>query len=175
MTTPIARPQPSEYAGYYGLYIARVPEGNILDLLETRGESTRKFLEAIPAERAEFRYAPGKWTTREVLRHVVDLEWVFTYRALSFARGLTDPLPGVDQDAMMAAQAEGSRDLPALVEEFAHLRTAGVALFRSLDPGVFTRRGTASGCDFTVRAILYIIAGHAEHHIEVLRKRYLDA
>jgi hypothetical protein len=101
------------------------------------------------------------------------MEWVFTYRVLSFARGNPTPLPGVDQDAFLASGNLAARDLPDLLAEFHHLRTADTRLFASLDDASLDRRGTASGYEFSVRALLYIIAGHQIHHLRVLRERYL--
>jgi len=167
------RPEKSEYFEYYDAYVKLVPEGEITTILEQERQHTLELLKGVTAERAEYRYAPGKWSLKEVLGHVVDMEWVFTYRALSFARGNPAPLPGVDQDAFLANGNLATRDLQDVLTEFSHLRNADTRLFASLDDATLDRRGTASGYEFSVRALLYIIAGHQIHHLRVLRDRYL--
>jgi hypothetical protein len=167
------RPERSEYAEYYGSYIDLVPDGNIVDILREQMEDSVRFLSKIPPERAGHRYAPGKWTVKEVLRHVVDIEWVFTCRALRFARGDATPLPGVEQDDLVAGTDFSPLSMRDLIEEFRHLRTANTLLFGSWDEAILDRGGIASGVRFTARAIPYILAGHERHHMTVLRERYL--
>jgi len=167
------RPERSEYADYYHAYVGLVPDGDIGTILEEERRRTVDLLSAISPERADYRYAPGKWTLKEVLGHVVDMEWAFTYRALSFARGATDPLPDVDQDAFVKQADFQGRELADLLAEFSHLRSANTRLFTSLDETALDRRGVASGKVFTARAIPYVIAGHQMHHVRVLRERYL--
>lgn len=173
MSSSAVRPQPSEYAEYYGAYVERVPDGDIVDVLRDQMEETVRFLGGLPPDKENYRYAPGKWTVKEVVRHVVDMEWVFTNRALCFARGDQTPLPGVEQDDFVAGSDFSALPLRDIVEEFRHLRAANTLLFGSWDEGVLARSGTASGCRFTVRSIPYILAGHELHHMTVLRERYL--
>jgi hypothetical protein len=169
------RPDSTEYHEYYNRYVSLVPDGDILSILREQLESTLVFLSAIPGERYEHRYAPDKWSLQEVLRHVFDIEWVFTYRALHFARGETSPLPGVDQDALMMGVAPASYSKRNLIEEFLHLRTSNIVLFGTFDESILDRTGIASDCRFSVRSIPYIMAGHERHHIAVIRERYLSA
>lgn len=169
----IQRPTPDEYAEYYREYVERLPDGDILALLEREGTGFAAFARGIEAARWDHRYAPGKWSIKEVVGHIIDCERVFALRALAFARGDDTPLPGFDQDAYVAAANFASRDSDSLVSEFEHVRRATLDLFRSLDDAAWSRRGTANACEFTVRAIPWILAGHLDHHARVLQERYL--
>jgi DinB superfamily len=168
----IVRPAPAEYAPFYGGYVSEVPDGDLLAHLERQGRETSALLRGISEQRSEHRYAPGKWTIREVVGHLVDAERVFTYRALSFARGETAPLPSFDENAWAATSNAGSRTLGDLIAEFAAVRAATLALFRGFTEQEFARSGVASNNAITVRAIAYIVAGHERHHLKILRERY---
>lgn len=167
------RPTRAEYDDFYGGYVGLVPDGDIIDILGEQGAALRELIASIPVEKADHRYAPGKWTTREVVGHVIDAEWVFVSRALWFARAVPTPLPGMDQDEFMAGANFGDRTLARLADEHHSLRSAAIVLFESFDEDIMDRVGVASGCEFTVRAIPHIIAGHAFHHMGVLEERYL--
>jgi uncharacterized damage-inducible protein DinB len=167
------RPAGSEHAPYHHLYIDRVPHGDIVDTLEKQLESTLSILANVDEQKALYRYAPGKWSLKEVVGHVVDTERIFAYRALRFARGDDTPLPGVEQDDLVARAGFDRRTLASIVEEFRHLRQSNTALFRSFDEGALSCAGTASGMQVSVRALLFIIAGHELHHMAVIRERYL--
>jgi len=167
------RPAPDEYFEYYDTYIRLVPDGDIIDILKEQLASSVACFRTIPEEKTDFRYAPGKWSTKEVIGHMIDAEWVFTSRALWFARGDRQQLPGMDQDEFMAGANFGERELSSLIEEYRHLRGAGIALFGSFGEEILDRAGNASGHDFTVRSFAYIIAGHERHHLQVLKERYL--
>jgi len=167
------RPNPAESNEFYHGYISLVPEGDIIDILREQATALQSLIAAIPEEKADYRYAPGKWTTREVIGHVIDAEWLFVSRALWFARAVPTPLPGMDQDEFMAGANFGDRTLTGLAEEHAGLRSAAVVLFESFDEDIMDRTGVASGLEFTVRAVPYIVAGHAFHHMSVLEDRYL--
>jgi hypothetical protein len=169
----IARPAPNEYAPYYGTYIAAVPDGDVLGLLATQVDQTAALLGGVPASRWGHRYAPGKWSVAEVLGHVIDVERVFAYRALRFARGDATPLPGFDENAWAPLSGYDDRPLPDITAELRAVRLATVALFRGFDAEAVGRRGTANQVEFTVRSIPWIIAGHERHHVRVLRERYL--
>jgi hypothetical protein len=169
----IPKPAPDEYASYYGRYIDQLPEGDILEILQTQIRQTQALLEALDETQGNFRYAPGKWSLKEVIGHLSDVERVFAYRALSFARQDPAPLPGIEQDDYVAAGRFEIRRLPSMVEEFTSVRAASLTLFASFDGETCSRRGNASQCDFTVRSIPYIIAGHERHHMNVVRQRYL--
>jgi hypothetical protein len=167
------RPAADEYAPYYERYVARVPEGNLGDVLTSQIRETLRLLATIPDARAEYRYAPEKWSIKEVVGHLSDVERVMSYRALRVARGDATPLPGFDENAYVPAAAFGRRALGDLAEEFAAVRAATVALFRHLGDEALDRRGTANGKTISARALGYIIAGHELHHVELLRTRYL--
>ena len=174
MTRSTRRPEKSEYHEYYDTYVRLVPEGDIVTILKEQLAATLDLLSGASQEQAEHRYAPGKWSVKEVVGHVVDIEWVFTHRALCFARGDTSALPGVEQDELVAEANFDAQPLPVLLGQLRHLRSANVLLFGAMDDAAFDRRGVASDCEFTVRSIAYIIAGHERHHREVLRERYLS-
>jgi hypothetical protein len=170
----IPRPGAGEYAPFYAGYVAGVPDGDLLALLEQQGRETVALLGAISEEKSMYRYAPGKWTIREVLGHVVDGERVFSYRALTFARGDAGPLPSFDENAWAATSGAGRRTMTDLLEEYRAVRAATVALFRSFGAEGLARSGVASKNPVTVRALAYIIAGHERHHLGILRERYLS-
>ena len=168
------RPDPSEYAEFYADYVAKSPEGDPQGSLWLQAEDATSLLEVIPEPRGDYAYAEGKWTIKECLRHIIDTEWIFGYRMLCFARGDAGPFPGMDQDEYAAeANVEGVL-LSNLVGEFEALRRATIGMVQGFTPMQLDRRGTASDCEFSVRALAFIIAGHAAHHFEVLRERYLD-
>lgn len=169
----IARPEPSEYAPYYGRYVDLVPAGDIREQLAAEHERSLALLGGLPAERETFRYAPGKWSLREVVGHVIDAERVFGYRALHFARRDPAPLPSMEQEDWGAASNAAERPLTALLAEWTAVRAVTVAFFRGLAPEAWTRRGTASGNTFTVAALAHIILGHELHHRRGLEERYL--
>jgi len=166
-------PDPTECPPVHRGYVARVPPGDILSILETQIDDTKRLLAGLDAIAAEYRYAPGKWSVKDVVGHLCDVERVFSYRALCFARNDPTPLPGFEQDDYVASGGFGARSLPSLLEELEVIRRATLALFRGFDAAAVERRGTASGGELTVRIIAYIIAGHELHHGVVLRERYL--
>lgn len=167
------RPERSEYADYYGLYIGRVPEGDVRELMASEIESTLELLRGVPAERETYRYAEGKWSVREVVGHMIDVERVFAYRALAFARQDPAPIPGMEQDRWALASNAGRRPLGELADELELTRRAHVALFRSFDDEMALATGVASGFRFSVRSLAYCLVGHDIHHREVLAERYL--
>ena len=173
MTSPaLPRPAEGEYAPFYAGYVAKVPDGDILKFLETQLREVRALLSTIPEGRGDHRYADGKWSIKEVIGHVCDTERIFAYRALRIARKDTTPLPGFEQDDYIAAAAFGKRTMASLVDEVVQVRDATLSLIRTFDAETGTRRGTASGKEVTVRALVYIIAGHMAHHVDVLREKY---
>lgn len=171
-TLPIDRPGPGENATYYDTYLARVPDGDVLARLAEQNRRLIAGLAGLGEEKAGFRYAPGKWSVKEVVGHLMDAERVFAYRALRFARADLTPLPGFDEDAWMPAARFDARPLAALLEEYAAVRAATLALFRSFDGAALTRIGTANGNPMSVRALAWVLAGHEIHHAGVLRERY---
>lgn len=169
----IGRPGPDEHAPYYERYVSLVSGDDPVAVLATSLESALATLRSIPENRGEHRYAPGKWSVKQLIGHVTDAERVFGFRALWFSRGGADGLPGFDEDAWAEAGPWSSLPLSSLIEEFEHVRRASISLFRNLDEEAWTRRGAANQQPVSVRALAYIAAGHGLHHLEVLRSRYL--
>jgi len=166
------RPQKSDYAPYYETYIGLVKGDNIVSALETIHSATQTFLKTIPAEKSNFRYAPGKWSVKQVLLHITDCERVFNYRALSIARGDTISLPGFDENTWAANSAPEKRTITDVAEEFSLVRQNTIHLFKTFDDEMVSRRGIANNNPVTVLALGYMIAGHEIHHINVMKERY---
>ena len=165
------RPLETEYAPPYAPYVSLVPEVDIVSVLENQVVAVRRAA-TVPAERETHRYAPGKWTIREVFGHLVDAERVFGYRAFCVSRGEQHPLPGFDENEYVARSLFGGCSLAELVTEFATVRESNLAVFRRLDQAGWQRFGNANGTSISVRALAYILAGHVRHHLGVLRSRY---
>lgn len=175
MNEAIGRPDTTEYLSYYGKYISMVPDGDILAVLESQMEDTAAFLGTIPEAQANFRYAPDKWSIKELVGHVIDGERVFAYRALRFARNDKTPLPGYEQDDFVRNGGFDNCRLSDLAAELKSVRQATLFLFKHLDGDAWTRRGVANDAEVSVRAVAYIIAGHELHHREILRTKYLSS
>jgi uncharacterized damage-inducible protein DinB len=169
------RPQQGEYALYYGKYIDLVPSGDFLEILKDQRRELVDLLSRLTDQQSEFRYAPGKWSIKEVLGHVTDAERIFAYRLLRIARGDQTPLPGFEQDGYIRNGNFSDRKLSELLEEFSAVREATICLVRSLDQDAWLRRGTASQKEISVFALAFIIAGHERHHRIILEKQYLSA
>lgn len=168
------RPSPEEYNSYYERYIELVPEGEITSILREQMENTVRLLQGINEEKAGYRYAPVKWSIKQVVGHVIDLERIFAYRALWFARNGKDSLPSVEQDNFVEYANFDARSMENLIEEFKYLRLSNIALFKSFDEELSLRKGIASGYEFTVRSLPFIMAGHELHHLRVITERYLQ-
>ena len=169
----IAPPDQTEFAQYYVTYVSQVPQGDIRGILEAQESDTLQLLRGIPEDRSLHRYAPDKWTIREVVSHINDTERMFVFRAMWFARGFDSALPSFDQDVAIRGAGADARTFASHLEEFRAVRDATVALFRHLPDEAWSRRGVASGNAVTVRALAYITAGHVAHHVRLLRERYL--
>ena len=167
----IGRPESDEYAPYYGKYVSLVPEGDVIVTLERQLPETAALL-ARPEADGDFRYAPGKWSVKESLGHLIDAERVFSYRALRIARNDQTPLAGFEQDDYVKYGPFGQRSLAGLVDEFISVRKATVSLFRALDEAAWARRGVASNNEVTVRGLAYMIAGHELHHRGIFQQKY---
>ena len=168
------RPEPSEHAG--GLnYIALVPELDIVRALESQSNEIGKMLAKVDESRAGYRYEPGKWSFTQVVGHIEDCERVFAYRALSIARGGTNPLPGFDEKVWMEHSPFASTSLAHRAESFLLVRRTTIAMLRDLDDGAWERKGIANEKPASVRGYAYMIVGHARHHINILRERYAIA
>ncbi|MFL6211053.1 MAG: DinB family protein [Pyrinomonadaceae bacterium] len=170
----IAKPMAGEYAPYTIMYIGLLPDdGLVLKHLHDNAQATAAFLRALPAAKLAHRYAEGKWTIKEILGHVIDDERIYAYRALRFARNDRTELPGFEQDDYARHAGAQGRDLEDLLQEFAAVRRATIALFNGLDEPALTRTGTADGKVLSVRAATYHIAGHELRHLNIIRERYL--
>lgn len=171
----LVRPEPTEYAPYFDKYVSKVPGTDVVSLLESQRLQTAQLFAASTERDGNFRYAPDKWTVKEIVGHVTDSERIFAYRALCIARGDQTALPGFEQDDYIKTANFGERTLADLVQESAIVRSASVALLRSFDADAWGRRGTASSHPISVRALAFIIAGHELHHREILKERYFPA
>jgi len=169
------RPQKGDYALYYEKYIALVPSGDFLEILKGQQRELTRLLTPLTDQQAEFRYAPGKWSIKEVLGHINDAERIFAYRLLRIARGDQTPLPGFEQDNYIEPGNFSARKLADLLHEFSTVREASVSLVHSLDDAAWLRRGVASQKEVTVTALAFVIAGHERHHRIILEERYLPA
>jgi uncharacterized damage-inducible protein DinB len=174
MVTPavvnIGRPQPGEYAPYYDRYISLVPAEDILGTLDQQRRQTLLLLSGRSESEGDFRYAPGKWSVKELLGHVCDTERIFAYRALRFSRGDATPIEGFEQDDYVRNGPFANRTLEDLIEDYIAVRRA--TLLRNLDEAAWLRRGLANKNEISVRALAYVIAGHELHHRRILEERY---
>jgi hypothetical protein len=169
------RPAPGDYAPYAEQYVVLVAGDDILETLRTQLKRTTTLFSGRSERDGNFRYAPDKWTVKEVVGHVADTERIFAYRALRIARGDQTPLSGFEQEDYVRAARFGGRRLADLVEEYSDVRQASLALFDSLDEEAWLRRGVASDNPVTVLALSYLIAGHELHHRKILEERYFPA
>lgn len=166
-------PERSEAAEYYFTYIDRITNPDITSELKTQLEDFPRFLCGISEEKSLQRYAPDKWSMRQVLSHINDTERAFAFRALWFARNFDSPLPSFDQNVAVDAARADDRSWAGHIEDFTAVRAASVSLFRQMPQEAWAKKGIASGNTFTVRALAYIIAGHVAHHRSILETRYL--
>jgi hypothetical protein len=171
----MGRPAASEAAPYYFKYIDQVPGEDPVRVLRDQLGGWPRFFATISEERSTHRYAPDKWSIREVVSHVADCERLFCFRAFWFARGFESPLPSFDQNVAVKAAAPNDVQWRTHVEDFRAVRAATLTFFRGLPAAAWDRRGLASDNPFTVRALAYLAAGHAIHHNRILRERYLGA
>lgn len=167
------RPATTEAAPYYFNYIDRVEGDDIIAVLQSQLDETLKFLSEVSEEKSRHRYAPDKWSLRELLNHVNDTERLFVFRALWFARGFEEPLPSFDQEIAVKNADANAVSWNDMVDEFQSLRHSSLSFFRSLPEVAWSRSGVASGNPFTVRALAFITAGHVAHHLDVMTRLYL--
>lgn len=171
----IQKPQPGEYPPYAAMYIDLIPDdGKLLTHLWDNFEASKNLVKSIPQEKFLFRYAPTKWTIKEVLVHIVDDERIYAYRALRFARNDTTELPGFDQDHFSLNSNANERSVENIMEEYEAVRKATIALFNGLSDQVFLRKGMADNSQTTVRGLAYHLAGHEVHHINIIKNKYLN-
>ncbi|HVO79120.1 MAG TPA: DinB family protein [Terriglobales bacterium] len=166
------RPQPSEYDPYYERYISLVPDGDIIQALQRQIDETTVLFSAVGEEKAGYRYAPGKWSVKEVVGHLADSERILAYRALRIARNDRTPIEGFEQDDYIRYAPFSKCRLAGLVREFGYVRAASVSLFQELDEEAWNRRGIANKVEISVRALAFTLAGHELHHRKVLKEKY---
>lgn len=175
MSTTIAtRPQVGEHHAYYRGYVDLVPDGDILEQLALQIADSLAFLSDVDEQRSMFRYAPGKWSIKEVVGHLMDSERIFGYRALRIARGDTTPLEGFDQEALIKGAHFDARPWDELLREWRIVRDANLTMYRGFSEEEMVRMGHANGSDISVRAFAWIMAGHELHHMRIVRERYLN-
>lgn len=167
------RPQPNEYPAFYKNYVDNVKTDNIIKELTDQVLNIQAIISQIPEEKEDYRYAEGKWTIKEIIGHIIDTERVLGYRAMRFARKDKTPLPGYDENWFVANANFQKQSLYSLGHEFAIVREANLALFKVWDEEAMSQIGVANNLDVSVRAMLFMIAGHATHHINVIKTRYL--
>jgi hypothetical protein len=170
MTHP---PDRTEAAEYYFTYIDQVPDGDIHAILGDQAAEAVALLRSIPDAQSHRRYAPDKWSIRQVVNHMSDCERLFVFRAFWFARGFDSPLPSFDQNVAVASAAADGGSWSGHIDEFNAVRVATRLFFENLPAEAWSRSGVASGNPFTVRALAYLAAGHVTHHLRILRERYL--
>lgn len=169
----MTKPFQSEYNSYYQKYIDALPEGDICNILEAQQFSISKLLSSISEEKSLYRYAEGKWSIKEVVGHIIDTERIFGYRVLRISRGDKQPLVSFDENDYIKNSDYNNIRFKFIAEEFLLVRKSNLIQFCHLSEDKWTKIGNAGGYDITVRALVYIIAGHAEHHIKVLKNKYL--
>jgi hypothetical protein len=166
-------PDRTEAAEYYFTYIKQVPAGDICAIIRAQLPETFALLKRIDETKSRHRYAPDKWSIRQVLGHLNDTERLFVFRAFWFARGFDSPLPSFDQNVAVSTSGAEDRSWSSHVEEFTHVRESTIGFFESLPTDAWGRRGVASDNPFSVRALAYMTAGHVTHHVKILREKYL--
>jgi hypothetical protein len=169
------RPLPDEYPDYYNPYINLVKVGNIIDILEEQSTFVQGFLNGIPEDLGDKAYAFGKWTLKETLGHMIDIERIMAYRFLRIVRGDKQPLPGFDQDEYVLNAKFFRRTIKDLIDEKLLVRASDLILFRTADQDDLLLRGTFNDIEISARALLYIIAGHELHHVNFIKENYLSA
>ncbi|RAK70282.1 DinB family protein [Hymenobacter edaphi] len=170
----LLRPVPGTYPPYFDTYIRRVARGaDPLEMLGVRPTALHQLLAGVSEAQATLRYAPGKWSIKQVVLHLADTERIFAYRALRFARADSQELPGFDENRYAEHSGADDRTLASLLTEYAAVRQATLALCQSFTAEQRQRGGTANGQPATVDALLYILAGHEAHHADILAERYL--
>ena len=169
----ISKPEPGEYSVFNANYVNQVGDQDVLDLLITSKKNTHVMFSNIPVHKEEYAYETGKWTIKEVVAHMIDTERIFAYRLLAISRGEQQPLPGFEQDDYAKYSFANARVLDELADEFRTVRETTLYLVQNLNEQQLNMMGTASGNPVSARALVYMIAGHEQHHIRVLKEKYL--
>jgi len=169
----IEQPQSSEYPPYYQHYLDLVSNGDVIKTLKDQIMDIQAVISKIPEEKEGYAYAEGKWTIKEVIGHVIDTERILGYRVLRFARKDKTVLPGFDENAFVSNANFNKRTLYELAHEFAIVREANITLFKTFEKEHLIQKGNANGQEVSVRSVIYMIAGHASHHMNVIKTKYL--
>ena len=167
------RPSKGDYNEYYQQYIDQINGDDIFRILVEQNLESQNILNSFSESKGNYKYAEGKWTVKQVIGHLMDVERIFAYRALCIARGETSPLPGMDQDTYVANGNFNKRQIFDLVYEYRLLRESNILLFGSFDKSILQNRGVASGYEVTVLALMFMTAGHEKHHLKVLTEKYM--
>ena len=166
------RPAPGTFSEYFRKYIDLVPDGDITATLNTQEGTMANYFSTLSESNWNVSYAPGKWTIKQSLLHIIDVERVMTYRALAISRGDQTPLPGFDQNLYAELGPVNHRSGASLIREYRMVRKASMSLFENMTLRDFNRLGTASKKPATPLAIAYIIGGHELHHLRILQEKY---
>lgn len=169
----MARPDMSRIAPFFHNYINQAPQEDVLSAIRELGKECISLMKSIPAEKHDYAYGPGKWTLREVFQHIIDTERVMAYRALCFARKEAQNLPGFDENDYAKHSKAANRKWNDLLEEFTTVRKSSEQFFAVLDAEQLESGGTANNRPMYVLALGYVIAGHCQHHLNIIRERYL--
>ena len=172
MRTLITKPTQDEYAPYYQTYISKIDSEYLMDILEKSRDATLAFLTTMPAEKWDYRYQEDKWTIKEVLVHLMDVERIFTYRALRFSRNDRTSVAGFDENEYIPESNTSERTVESILAEYVALRQSTIQFFKNINSEMSLRTGIANGKEISVRALGFIIPGHEMHHINVIRERY---
>jgi hypothetical protein len=172
---PITKPDASEYPPYYSPYIKLAEDNDLVTSLKNSEKELGELINSIPEEKADYRYDQGKWSIKEVMVHLNDAERVFAYRALRFSRNDKTELAGFDENTWVPESNAGHRTLKDILKEHTHVRQSSLSLFENITEDMALRKGLANGKEISVRALGFIIAGHALHHVNTIRDRYLQA
>lgn len=163
-----------EYDVYYKQYIDQAPDLGLVEALESSYEETLSFLKNIPEDKILFRYAPEKWSLKEIVQHLIDTERMFQYRALRISRNDKSPIQGYDHNVYVEESQADHRTYSSLLEEYNHLRKSTILFYTNMFPGQVNRIGLANGKPFSPLAIGYVICGHEKHHVKVFKERYME-
>ena len=169
----LKRPLPGEYSQGFAPYVAAAKEGDPLALLQAQVGEVTSLFQGVAEGQGAHRYAPGKWSLKDLLQHLSDAERIFAYRCLRIGRGDTTPLPGFEENDYAVAARADAQSVALLLADFQAVRAASLTLFQSLDDQAWEQLGTSSGKSITARCFPYICLGHAAHHLTIIRERYL--
>lgn len=170
----IRRPDKTDYPPFYETYIRLIQSEDLVQILENQEMAFYAFVKDIAPDKEDFKYAEGKWSIKEVVGHIIEVERIMAYRALAISRGDANALPGMDENSYIENSNYKDREVKDLAEEFRYVRKSNIILIRSFSPEMLQRKGIANKNEISVTALVYIIAGHLNHHVQILRDRYLN-